>query len=106
MRCQSYFFTMRKQAKASKSSASKASPKLSRQEIKEAARILKSGSSKKRERREAASVMSTVGSSKGGQARARNLTPAQRSEIARLGGLARQAAARAQAEELSKRKRR
>lgn len=67
---------------------------MTKTELKEAARVLKSGGSKKRERRAAASTMSQAGSSKGGQARARNLTPAQLTEIARLGGLARQAQAR------------
>ena len=67
---------------------------MTKTELKEAARVLKSGGSKKRERRVAASTMSEAGSSKGGQARARNLTPEQLTEIARLGGLARQALAR------------
>jgi len=58
---------------------------MTKTELKEAARVLKSGGSKKRERRVAASTMSEAGSSKGGQARARNLTPEQLTEIARLG---------------------
>ena len=69
------------------------------EEIKEAARILKTKGTKKRDRRKAAAVMSGAGSSKGGTNRARNLSPEQRSEIARQGGLARQAKARAAREE-------
>ena len=72
---------------------------ISKADIKEAARILKSGVSKKRERRKAASVMSVAGSSKGGQNRARNLSPEKLKEIATLGGLARQAKARERAEQ-------
>lgn len=72
---------------------------ISKADIKEAARILKSGGSKKRERRKAASVMSVAGSSKGGQNRARNLSPEKLKEIATLGGLARQAKARERAEQ-------
>jgi len=72
---------------------------ISRADIKEAARILKSSGSKKRERRKAASVMSVAGSSKGGQNRARNLSPEKLKEIATLGGLARQAKARERAEQ-------
>ncbi len=68
-------------------------------EIREAARILKSGGSKKRERRKAASVMSTLGSRKGGLNRAQNLSPEKRREIATMGGLARQAKARERATE-------
>jgi hypothetical protein len=63
-------------------------------DLQEAARILKTKGSKKRERRKAASVLGLVGGSIGGQNRARNLTPERRTEIARLGGLARQAIAR------------
>jgi hypothetical protein len=66
----------------------------SKQDLEEAARVLKSKNSKKRDRRKAAGVLSVVGASKGGQNRARNLSDAQRSDIARLGGLARQAQAR------------
>ncbi|HEX8833925.1 MAG TPA: hypothetical protein VF719_06975 [Abditibacteriaceae bacterium] len=62
--------------------------------LKEAARILKTKGTKKRERRKAAGVMGQIGGSKGGINRARNLTPEQRTEIARKGGLARQAKAR------------
>ncbi len=69
--------------------------------MQEAARILKSGGSKKRERRRAASVMSQFGSRKGGLNRARNLSPAKLKEIATLGGLARQAKARERAAALS-----
>ena len=66
----------------------------SKEEIREAARILKTKGSKKRDRRKAAGVMGLIGGTKGGTNRARNLTPQQRTEIARMGGLARQAAAR------------
>lgn len=69
-------------------------------EIKEAARILKTKGTKKRERRKAAGVMGLVGGSIGGHNRARNLTPEQRREIARLGGIARQAKAREEREKL------
>jgi hypothetical protein len=62
--------------------------------VNEAARILKSKGTWKRARRQAAAVMSEAGSSKGGQARARNLSPERIKEIARLGGLARQRKAR------------
>lgn len=74
--------------------AGEASAVATRQDLEEAARILKSKNSKKRERRKAAGVLSVVGASKGGTNRARNLTDAQRSDIARMGGLARQAQAR------------
>lgn len=67
---------------------------VSKQDLEAAARVLKSKNSKKRDRRKAAGVLSVVGASKGGTNRARNLSDAQRSEIARLGGLARQAQAR------------
>jgi general stress protein YciG len=63
---------------------------ISKDEVREAARVLKSGGSKKRERRVAARLMSQAGSSKGGTNRARNLSPERRREIARQGGLARQ----------------
>jgi hypothetical protein len=65
-----------------------------KQELEDAARILKTRGSKKPERRKAAAVLGLVGGSIGGTNRARNLTPEQRTEIARLGGLARQAKAR------------
>ena len=67
---------------------------VTKDEIREAARILKTKGTKKRERRKAAGVMGLVGGSLGGRNRASNLTPEQRTEIARLGGLARQALAR------------
>ena len=82
----------KKQRNARKSSEEVFLP--SKEEIAEAARILKSGGSKKRERRKAAGVMSVIGSKKGGENRARNLSPEQRREIAIMGGLARQAKAR------------
>jgi hypothetical protein len=66
--------------------------------LREAARILKTQGTKKRERRKAASVLGLIGGSIGGNSRAANLTPERRSEIARLGGLARQARAREQRE--------
>lgn len=69
-----------------------------RDELREAARVLKTKGSKKREKRAAASVMSNYGSKRGGQNRARNLTPEQRTEIARSGGLKRQEMARQQRE--------
>ena len=69
-----------------------------RDELREAARVLKTKGSKKREKRAAAAVMSNYGSKRGGQNRARNLTPEQRKEIARLGGLKRQEMARQQRE--------
>lgn len=70
-------------------------------EMAEAARILKSAGSKKRERKAAAAVMSTTGGAKrGGENRAKNLTPEQRRDIARLGGLARQQKAREEDERL------
>lgn len=73
----------------------------SRDEIVAAARILKSAGSKKRERKAAAAVMSTTGGAKrGGENRAKNLTPEQRRDIARLGGLARQQKAREEDERL------
>jgi hypothetical protein len=70
-------------------------------DVREAARILKTKGSKKRERRKAAQVMGNAGGSKGGQNRARNLTPEQRTEIARLGGLARQKKAREHRESIA-----
>lgn len=63
---------------------------ISKDEVREAARVLKSLGTKKRDRRAAARLMSQAGSSKGGTNRARNLSPERRSEIARQGGLARQ----------------
>ena len=73
----------------------------SRDEIVAAARILKSASSKKRERKAAAAIMSKTGGAKrGGENRAKNLTPEQRRDIARLGGLARQQKAREEDERL------
>lgn len=74
------------------------SRKVTKKQIREAASVLKRSDSKASERREAAGVMSALGASKGGQARAENLSAAQRSEIARQGGLARQAQARAKKE--------
>ncbi len=62
--------------------------------VSEAARILKTKGTFKRARKQAAAVMSEAGASKGGQARARNLSPERIKEIARLGGLARQRKAR------------
>lgn len=74
-------------------------PQISREDIIAAARVLKTKGSKKREKRKAAGVMGLVGGAKGGHNRARNLTPEQRREIARMGGLARQAARRQAAAE-------
>ncbi|MBV9467868.1 MAG: hypothetical protein JO316_24940 [Abitibacteriaceae bacterium] len=78
--------------------------RITKKQIKEAASVLKRGDSKKRERQEAASIMSAIGSSKGGQARAENLSSEERSEIARKGGLARQAQAREKKEALARQK--
>ena len=63
---------------------------VNKNEVREAARVLKSLGTKKRDRRAAAQTMSQAGSSKGGTNRARNLSPERRREIARQGGLARQ----------------
>jgi len=62
--------------------------------VSEAARVLKTKGTWKRARKQAAAVMSEAGACKGGQARARNLSPERIKEIARLGGLARQRKAR------------
>jgi len=67
-------------------------------DLAEAARILKTKGTKKRERRKAAGVMGLIGGSIGGHNRAANLTAARRTEIARQGGLARQALAREEKE--------
>lgn len=84
-----------------KSNALLPQDQVSQDEIVAAARILKSASSKKRERKAAAAVMSKTGGSKrGGENRAKNLTPEKRREIARLGGLARQQKAREEDERL------
>lgn len=80
------------------------SRKVTKKQIREAASILKRSASKAPERREAAGLMSALGASKGGQARAANLSAAQRSEIARQGGLARQAQARAKKAALARQK--
>lgn len=74
------------------------SRKVTKKQIREAASALKRSDSKAAERREAASLMSALGASKGGQARAANLSAEQRSEIARKGGLARQEQARTKRE--------
>lgn len=69
----------------------------SKDELREAARILKTKTSKARERREAGKVLAASGGGrKGGLNRARNLTPEERSAIARLGGQARQEQRRAE----------
>ena len=71
--------------------------KPTKKELSEAARILKTRASKKRERVEAAKVLAASGGGrKGGTNRAQNLTPEQRSEIARKGGQARQEQRRAE----------
>ncbi len=85
---------MAKKEAVTEASTENAGQTASKQDLEEAARVLKSKNSKKRERRKAAGVLSVVGASKGGQNRARNLSDEQRSDIARLGGLARQAQAR------------
>ena len=62
----------------------------SKEELREAARILKTKNSKIRERREAGKILAASGGGhKGGVNRARNLTPEERTAIARLGGQAR-----------------
>jgi hypothetical protein len=80
--------------KVKESIPEKKAEQLRKQELEEAARILKTKGSKKPERRKAAAILGLVGGSIGGTNRARNLTPEQRTEIARKGGLARQAKAR------------
>lgn len=75
---------------------------ISKEDLKEAARILKTKGTKKRDRRKAAALLSSAGASKGGLNRSRNLSPEQRSDIARMGGLARQAKARATREAKAK----
>ena len=68
-----------------------------KEELREAARVLKTKTSKTRERREAGKVLAASGGGrKGGLNRARNLTPEERSAIARLGGQARQEQRRAE----------
>ena len=86
---------------ARKTAAPAAAPEViepGRDELREAARVLKTKGTKKREKRAAAAVMSNYGSKRGGQNRARNLTPELRKEIARMGGLKRQEIARQQRE--------
>ena len=62
----------------------------SKEELREAARVLRTTTSKARERREAGQVLAASGGGqKGGLNRARNLSPEERSAIARLGGVAR-----------------
>jgi len=69
----------------------------SKEELREAARVLKTKTSKPRERREAGRILAASGGGrKGGLNRARNLTPEERSAIARLGGQARGAQRRAE----------
>jgi general stress protein YciG len=66
-------------------------------QLSEAARILKSRGSEKRERVEAAKVLAATGAGRiGGINRAQNLSPERRSEIARLGGQARGAQMKAE----------
>ena len=73
--------------------------KPTRKELSEAARVLKTPQSKKRERVEAAKVLAASGGGRtGGANRALNLSPERRSEIARLAGQARGAQMRAEAE--------
>lgn len=68
-----------------------------KEELREAARVLRTKTSKMRERREAGKVLAASGGGqKGGLNRARNLTPEERSAIARLGGQARQEQRRAE----------
>ena len=71
--------------------------KPTKKQLSEAARVLKTSGSKKQERIEAARVLAASGGGKkGGTNRAKNLTPEQRSEIARRGGQARQEQRRAE----------
>jgi hypothetical protein len=71
--------------------------KPTKKQLSEAARVLKTSGTKKQERVDAARVLAASGGGrKGGTNRAKNLTPEQRSEIARLGGQMRQAQRRAE----------
>lgn len=68
-------------------------------ELSQAAHTLKARGSLQRERTEAARVLAATGAGRiGGINRAKNLSPERRSEIARLGGQARGAQMKAEAE--------